>query len=101
MVWCILSSQLFILPLTGVTVIIADYSEKFIAKQITMALAQPIVCRTSPDKRLAQDQPYGFISFGSRIDLLLPAAAEIAVQGKDVVRGGETIVAFLKEPSGA
>jgi len=38
---------------------------------------------------------------GSRIDLLLPAVAEIAVQVKDVVRGGGIIVAFLKEPPGA
>ena len=46
-------------------------------------------------------QHSGLICFGLRIDLLLPAAAEIAVQVKDVVRGGETIIAFLKEPRGA
>ena len=51
--------------------------------------------------RVCEGQRYGLICFGSRIDLLLPAAAELAVQVKDVVKGGETIVAFLKEPPGA
>ena len=51
--------------------------------------------------RVCEGQRYGLICFGSRIDLLLPAAAEIAVQVKDVIMGGETMVAFLKEPPGA
>ena len=50
---------------------------------------------------LERGQRYGLIRFGSRTDLLLPTAAEIVVQIGDVVRGGETILAFLKEPLGA
>ena len=70
-------------------------------KQIAGILARRIVCRVQPGDTLEKGQRYGLIRFGSRTDLLLPATAEIAVQVGDVVRGGETILAFLKEPPGA
>jgi phosphatidylserine decarboxylase len=83
------------------TVTIADYGREFIVKQIAGVLARRIVCRVRPGDTLEKGQRYGLIRFGSRTDLLLPATAEIAVQVGDVVRGGETILAFLKEPPGA
>ena len=83
------------------TVTIADHGRELIVKQIAGVLARRIVCRVRPGDTLEKGQRYGLIRFGSRTDLLLPAAAEIAVQVGDVVRGGETILAFLKEPSGA
>ena len=83
------------------TVTIADHSREFIVKQIAGVLARRIVCRVRPGYTLEKGQRYGLIRFGSRTDLLLPATAEIAVQVGDVVRGGETILAFLKEPPGA
>ena len=83
------------------TVTIADHGREFIVKQIAGVLARRIVCRVRPGDTLEKGQRYGLIRFGSRTDLLLPATAEIAVQVGDVVRGGETILAFLKEPSGA
>ncbi len=83
------------------TVTIADHSREFIVKQIAGVLARRIVCRVRPGETLEKGQRYGLIRFGSRTDLLLPATAEIAVQVGDVVRGGETVLAFLKEPPGA
>ena len=83
------------------TVTIADHGQEFIVKQIAGVLARRIVCRVRPGDTLEKGQRYGLIRFGSRTDLLLPATAEIAVQVGDVVRGGETILAFLKEPPGA
>jgi phosphatidylserine decarboxylase len=83
------------------TVTIADHGREFIVKQIAGVLARRIVCRVQPGDTLEKGQRYGLIRFGSRTDLLLPATAEIAVQVGDVVRGGETILAFLKEPPGA
>jgi phosphatidylserine decarboxylase len=83
------------------TVTIADHGREFIVKQIAGVLARRIVCRVRPGDTLEKGQRYGLIRFGSRTDLLLPATAEIAVQVGDVVRGGETILAFLKEPPGA
>jgi phosphatidylserine decarboxylase len=83
------------------TVTIADHGREFIVKQIAGILARRIVCRVRPGETLEKGQRYGLIRFGSRTDLLLPATAEIAVQVGEVVRGGETILAFLKEPPGA
>ena len=83
------------------TVTIAEQGREFIVKQIAGILARRIVCRVRPGDTLEKGQRYGLIRFGSRTDLLLPATAEIAVQVGDVVRGGETILAFLKEPPGA
>ena len=83
------------------TITIADHGREFIVKQIAGILARRIVCRVQPGDTLEKGQRYGLIRFGSRTDLLLPATAEIAVQVGDVVRGGETILAFLKEPLGA
>jgi len=83
------------------TVTIAEHGREFIVKQIAGVLARRIVCRVRPGDTLEKGQRYGLIRFGSRTDLLLPATADIAVQVGDVVRGGETILAFLKEPPGA
>ena len=83
------------------TITIADHGREFMVKQIAGILARRIVCRVQPGDTLEKGQRYGLIRFGSRTDLLLPATAEIAVQVGDVVRGGETILAFLKEPLGA
>ena len=83
------------------TVTIEDHGRTFIVKQIAGVLARRIVCRVRPGDVLEKGQRYGLIRFGSRTDLLLPATAEIVVQVGDVVRGGETILAFLKEPLGA
>ncbi len=83
------------------TVTIEDHGRTFIVKQIAGVLARRIVCRVRPGEVLEKGQRYGLIRFGSRTDLLLPTAAEIVVQVGDVVRGGETILAFLKEPLGA
>jgi phosphatidylserine decarboxylase len=83
------------------TVTIVDHGREFVVKQIAGVLARRIVCRVRPGDTLEKGQRYGLIRFGSRTDLLLPATAEIAVQVGDVVRGGETILAFLKEPPGA
>jgi len=83
------------------TVTIAGHGQEFIVKQIAGVLARRIVCRVRPGDTLEKGQRYGLIRFGSRTDILLPATAEIAVQVGDTVRGGETVLAFLKEPPDA
>ena len=65
-------------------------------KQIAGILARRIVCRARPGDVLERGQRYGLIRFGSRTDLFLPADADVVAQVGDTVRGGETILAFLK-----
>lgn len=71
--------------------------QELVVKQIAGVLARRIVCRVRPGDVLLKGQRYGLIRFGSRTDLLLPYEAEITVKVGDVVRGGETVLAFLKE----
>ena len=67
-------------------------------KQIAGILARRIVCRARPGDRLARGQRYGLIRFGSRTDLFLPADADVVARVGDRVRGGETVLAYLKAP---
>jgi phosphatidylserine decarboxylase len=69
-----------------------------VVKQIAGVLARRIVCRVKPGDVLEKGQRYGLIRFGSRTDVILPPEAEVVAKVGDVVRGGETILAILKEP---
>ncbi|MGB3073802.1 MAG: phosphatidylserine decarboxylase, partial [Chitinophagales bacterium] len=42
-----------------------------------------------------QGEEFGFIKFGSRVDLFLPLDAKIKVQLNQDVRGGETVIASI------
>ncbi len=50
---------------------------------------------SAPGDRLARGQRYGFIRFGSRVDLYLPADAKPRVAVGDAVHATTTIVAAL------
>ncbi len=82
------------------SVTIEGQGREFVVKQIAGILARRIVCRVRPGDRLAKGQRYGLIRFGSRTDLVLPPEAEVTVRVGQRVKGGETILAFLKEPQG-
>ena len=70
-------------------------------KQIAGILARRIVCRARLGDVLERGQRYGLIRFGSRTDLFLPADADVIARVGDKVRGGETILAYLKVPRDA
>jgi phosphatidylserine decarboxylase len=63
--------------------------------QIAGLLARRILCYASPGDRLQRGQRYGFIRFGSRVDLYLPPGSIPTVSVGDKVTGGETICAEL------
>ena len=62
-------------------------------KQIAGALAKRICNYTKVGQKINQGDEYGFIKFGSRVDVLLPLNASIHVQLNQVVRGGVTVLA--------
>jgi phosphatidylserine decarboxylase len=82
------------------SVTIESQGREFLVRQIAGVIARRIVCRVQPGDVLEKGQRYGLIRFGSRVDLILPQDTEVVVQAGDKVRGGETILAFLKEPQG-
>lgn len=65
--------------------------------QIAGLIARRILCYTSPGEHLARGQRYGFIRFGSRVDVYLPLAAKIMTGIGEKVYAGETILAELPE----
>ena len=67
-------------------------------RQIAGALARRIVWYVKEGDKVAQGQQFGFIKFGSRVDVFLPLGTKINVGLGEVVRGGRTVLATLSEP---
>ncbi len=61
--------------------------------QIAGLIARRILCYVDPGDTVKRGQRYGFIRFGSRVDLYLDPAATPRVAVGDVVSATETIVA--------
>jgi phosphatidylserine decarboxylase len=71
----------------------ASYEVAF--KQIAGLLARRIVCNVKAGDRLERGQRMGLIKFGSRVDILIPAEAQLMVKTGTRVKGGSTVVAVL------
>lgn len=64
-------------------------------RQIAGALARRICWYVSPGQRLEQGDEFGFIKFGSRVDIFLPLSAKINVTIGQKTSGGRTVIATL------
>ena len=62
-------------------------------KQIAGALAKRICNYTKVGDIVKQTNEYGFIKFGSRVDILLPLGTKINVNLNEKVKGGVTVLA--------
>lgn len=65
-------------------------------RQIAGALARRIVCYSKEGEEVTQGEEFGFIKFGSRVDVFLPLGSEVNVELNQVVKGGLTVLAHLK-----
>lgn len=63
--------------------------------QIAGLIARRILCYVEPGDALKRGQRYGFIRFGSRVDVYLPATAAPRVAVGDVVHATTTVLAEL------
>jgi phosphatidylserine decarboxylase len=63
--------------------------------QIAGLIARRILCYVSPGQRLARGQRYGFIRFGSRVDVYLPPESRPVASMGDKVYATESILAVL------
>ena len=70
-------------------------------RQIAGALARRIVWYVKEGDKVDQGAQFGFIKFGSRVDVFLPLGSEIKVELGQVVKGGKTILAQLPTPKPA
>ena len=64
-------------------------------RQVAGALARRIKWYVTEGQKLEQGQEFGFIKFGSRVDLYLPLDATIVVKPGDITKGGRTVIAEL------
>lgn len=62
-------------------------------KQIAGAIARRVICWKQKGETLALGDRVGMIRFGSRVDIWMPAGAEVIVRRGQMVRGGASILA--------
>jgi phosphatidylserine decarboxylase len=75
--------------------VIRKGDKEVLVKQIAGALAKRICNYLEVGQKVEQNVEFGFIKFGSRVDLLLPLGTKINVQLNEVVKGGVTVIATL------
>lgn len=76
------------------------HGQPVVFRQIVGILARRIVCRARVGDEVKAGDRFGVMKFGSRMDVFLPATAEILVKPNDRVVGGVTVIATLM-PDGA
>jgi phosphatidylserine decarboxylase len=69
---------------------------ELLMRQVAGALARRIKWYVKEGQPVQQGEEFGFIKFGSRVDLYLPLDAEIVCKIDDVTKGGRTVLARLK-----
>ena len=84
---------------TLITIDAGEYEVSF--KQIAGLLARRIVCNLKVGDKVERGDRMGLIKFGSRVDVLMPADAELKVRKGDKVSGGSTVLAALPEADAA
>ncbi|SHF73073.1 phosphatidylserine decarboxylase [Mariniphaga anaerophila] len=77
------------------TVFKMDDGTEVLSRQIAGTVAQRIVTYKKPGHKIEQGDEYGFIRFGSRVDLFLPLDSEVQVKLHQKTVGGQTVVALL------
>ncbi len=78
------------------SVVLKGKHGEILVKQIAGALAKRIINYLQVGQKVDQAAEYGFIKFGSRVDLLLPVGTEITVKLGEVVKGGVTVLGKFK-----
>ncbi|MFM7328894.1 MAG: phosphatidylserine decarboxylase family protein [Bacteroidota bacterium] len=79
---------------TSIAVKMANGTE-ILFRQIAGALARRICWYVKEHQPIAQGEEFGFIKFGSRVDLFLPLDSKILVKNGEKTTGGVTVIAEL------
>ena len=69
---------------------------KILIKQIAGFIARRIVCRLHPGDAVTRGERFGKITFGSRVELIVPPQADIRITVGDRVKAGETIIGVME-----
>jgi phosphatidylserine decarboxylase len=77
------------------TVVYGNGDYEILVRQIAGKLARKIVNYLKEGDVVEQCNEFGFIKFGSRVDLFLPMDTEISVSLKQKVKGGVTVIGTI------
>jgi phosphatidylserine decarboxylase len=79
------------------TTVVAEMKNgtQILFRQIAGALARRIKWYVQEGQPMDQGSEFGFIKFGSRVDVFLPLDAEVMVKPGDKTTGGKTVIAKL------
>ncbi|WP_421941869.1 phosphatidylserine decarboxylase family protein [Pedobacter sp.] len=77
------------------TVVEHKNGQSILFRQIAGALARRIVWYVKEGDKVVQTEQFGFIKFGSRVDVFLPIGTKVNVELNQVVKGGITTLAEL------
>lgn len=75
------------------SIVLGNDRADILMRQIAGALARRICFYVKEGDVVKQNEEFGFIKFGSRVDLFLPPGTKVDVKIGDVVKGGITVVA--------
>ncbi|HYT47418.1 MAG TPA: phosphatidylserine decarboxylase [Burkholderiales bacterium] len=67
--------------------------------QVAGLIARRILCYVGAGAELVRGQRFGFIRFGSRVDVYLPLDAEIKASLGDKVYAAQSVLAWVKTPN--
>ncbi|MDO7874855.1 phosphatidylserine decarboxylase family protein [Hymenobacter sp. ASUV-10] len=77
-------------------VVESDAGPLVLFRQIAGAMARRIVWYVNEGDEVTQGEEFGFIKFGSRVDLFVPLDTVVKVEMGQKVKGGETVICQLK-----
>ncbi len=77
------------------TVVFSNGRTEILLRQIAGALAKRIICYVKPGDKVQHGADFGFIKFGSRVDIFLPIGTKVDVQLNQVVKGNQTVLAKI------
>lgn len=79
------------------TVVRLDDGKRVLFRQVAGLIARRIVSYIKKDDKVNQNDVFGFIKFGSRIDVLVPKDSELLVEIGDPVVGSQTPIVRLQK----
>jgi phosphatidylserine decarboxylase len=77
------------------TMVLGNNRTEILVRQIAGALARRICYYVKEGQEMKQNDEFGFIRFGSRVDIYFPVGTKIDVKIGDVVQGGVTVLGSI------
>ena len=68
---------------------------KFTVKQIAGTIARRVICHMRPHSSVRRGERMGFIRFGSRVEIIVPADFQLQVTIGERVKGTTTIIGYF------